>query len=81
MNYFDRPRAADSLSRPVENPKALSMLLLFRASKNWALQVHVAKDNSFLGDEFGEFYILMPVFKFVYVNACICIYLPYIQYF
>ena len=24
---------------------------LFRASKNWALQIHVAKDNSILGDE------------------------------
>ena len=26
------------------------MQLLFRALKNWALQVHVAKDNSILGD-------------------------------
>ena len=27
------------------------MQLLFRALKNWALQVHVAKDNSFVGDD------------------------------
>ena len=26
------------------------MQLLFRALKNWALQVHVAKDNSIVGD-------------------------------
>ena len=29
------------------------MQLLFRALKNWALQVHVAKDNSIVGDELG----------------------------
>ena len=26
------------------------MQLLFRASKNWAVQVHIAKGNSILGD-------------------------------
>ena len=31
------------------------MQLLFRASKNWALQVHVAKDNSILGDATVKF--------------------------
>ena len=32
------------------NPRAQSMQLFFRTLKNWALQVHVAKDNSILGD-------------------------------
>ena len=39
------------MTRVVGNPKALSMQLLFRAL---ALQVHVAKDNSIVGDEFAR---------------------------
>ena len=41
---------ADSLTREVGIPKALSMQLLFRALKNWALQVYIAKDDSILRD-------------------------------
>ena len=37
------------------------MQLLFRASKNWALQVHVAKDNSILGDDDTKISLMLPL--------------------
>ena len=40
------------------------MQLLFRALKNWALQVHVAKDNSIVGDGRIYFLIFKTDFRF-----------------